>query len=495
MSKGLLETQFGRRLVFDATRVYDQLGRYINHSSIGANCNYWCPLFVRGVGCVALQDIPEGEQLTYDYGIRNQSWMIAVSPKKADNCPQKCSSEAKRRFSFCPVPGCTSRKPLKKLSNHLTALHPGITKLEREKYLREAKKAEPRTHAATQVPLKVQRTLSGFLGSYLLSDDEKAPDSHRECSTEEVTRRSKGKVPVGGRVKGKFSRTETARGSTKCYQMTESRFLTALYRHAIAKFGLSMAPGPATEMVVDVSKFLYFAAATRDPDHITECPQYLVNSHLVQKYLEKLEADGIESSGRLAKLSHIEQASLFASAHFKWDKLDRSSRCEQEAMKTFSNWKKRLLKERTKRKQPLLSEELPAPNYMHILTMEEPRAFVESSKTLENLFDKYLIVSRGRGSSKFFFVNHAGVQPSKLPKSVQLLAKEYGIVLPELTMHRKVMGTKASILKLDEQEKVAAFMKHSLATQQRYDRHLQAKKDSVEAFLRVAAGIYARTYT
>ena len=43
---------------------------------------------------------------------------------------------------------------------------------------------------------------------------------------------------------------------------------------------------------------------------------------------------------------------------------------------------KHRMKERTsciKRKQPLLSEELPAPNYMNILTMEEPRAFVENA--------------------------------------------------------------------------------------------------------------------
>ena len=52
-------------------------------------------------------------------------------------------------------------------------------------------------------------------------------------------------------------------------------------------------------------------------------------------------------------------------------------------------------------------------------------------------------------------------------------------MLPDLTTHRKVM---ASVQKLDEQEKVAALMKHSLATQQRYYRHLQTKKDSVEAF-------------
>ena len=118
--------------------------------------------------------IQEGEQITYDYGIRNES---AVSPKKSDNHPPKHSLESYRRFRFCPVPGCTTRKPLKKLSNHLTALHPGRAKWER--YLKEAKRAEPRTHAATQVLLKVQRTLliPGPSSSHVFSDDENAPDS------------------------------------------------------------------------------------------------------------------------------------------------------------------------------------------------------------------------------------------------------------------------------------------------------------------------------
>ena len=61
-------------------------------------------------------------------------------------------------------------------------------------------------------------------------------------------------------------------------------------------------------------------------------------------------------------------------------------------------------------------------------------------------------------------------------------AKNYGVTLPDLTTHRQVVGTMASTLQPHQQEKVAAFLKHSLATQQRYYRHLEASRDSVEAF-------------
>ena len=76
-----------------------------------------------------------------------------------------------------------------------------------------------------------------------------------------------------------------------------------------------MAPGPASEMVVDVSKFLYFAATQLSDYEPKENPSNLMDA---DNYLDKPTEDGIESSGQLSKLSRIEEAFHFALSHYKW---------------------------------------------------------------------------------------------------------------------------------------------------------------------------------
>ena len=141
-----------------------------------------------------------------------------------------------------------------------------------------------------------------------------------------------------------------------------------------------MAHSPATEMVVDTSKFLHFAASSGDVQNIRESPEDLIDVTMVQKYLTKLEEDGIECAGQLTKLSRIQTASQFASFHFKWDRRDDFSVCQREAISRFSTWKKTLTKERTgiqKRKRPITSRNLPSGSYMDVLTLNELRGFVE----------------------------------------------------------------------------------------------------------------------
>ena len=88
---------------------------------------------------------------------------------------------------------------------------------------------------------------------------------------------------------------------------------------------------------------------------------------------------------------------------------------------------------------------------------------------LHDITEKYLAIRVGRGrESDILLVNHGGKPPSRLSRQLQLYAKSYDISLPTPTMHRKVIGTKASSLAQEKQEKVAALMCHSLPTQQRY---------------------------
>ena len=70
----------GRRLCFDATRRFKDVGRLINHSALRYNIKPCKPVYVRSkwqVGMVAVRDIGIHEELTYDYGVRTEGWMKA----------------------------------------------------------------------------------------------------------------------------------------------------------------------------------------------------------------------------------------------------------------------------------------------------------------------------------------------------------------------------------------------------------------------------------
>ena len=56
---------------YDATRRYNQMGRYMNHSR-RPNIRPYPPLFVRGksrIGMYSINDIKKNEELLWDYGI------------------------------------------------------------------------------------------------------------------------------------------------------------------------------------------------------------------------------------------------------------------------------------------------------------------------------------------------------------------------------------------------------------------------------------------
>ena len=137
---------------FDATRKYHQVGRYMNHSTT-PNVKVNRPMCVRGkwrLAMTALREIQEGEELMWHYGDRSSSldWMkgkgkgkkrpasgdieppkakrrIIISDKEDDNDPpRKSSQERYRKPQYCPVPGCFSSKPLKKLSETTPLPHP-----------------------------------------------------------------------------------------------------------------------------------------------------------------------------------------------------------------------------------------------------------------------------------------------------------------------------------------------------------------------------------
>ena len=563
----LLETQYGRKLVFDATRSFHQLGRYINHSSTHHNCRYWRPLFVRGkwrVGFLATRDIDDGEELCYDYGVRGLTWMLAESPKKPAARPRKFSLEHYRRRRFCPVPGCSVTKPLKKLSNHLTYRHPGLSKQDRADFLAKAKIAGlHHTTAPVQTPSPTQASLSSYFQPVSSSTLH-----HAEPQVDTPARRKgrvgrKGKAPtVEGRARSDQAEQQTGSSDTPTtshrarstrhypsFEVSKSPFLMSLLDYAKERFGLGMAPSVAAEFLSDVSKYLYFAGQGEESSH------NLYDVDKVKSYLIRLEKDGISCSGQLTKLHRIETALRFAKTHNKWPTSTVS-----ETMPTLTLWKKRLQREKTataKKKLPRISEDLEQlGNYTDILTMPEPLARVKRAlsgpdppeptefntamayialhfflrctqrksvvenltveeytaateegdghwiitvsrhktaqsrgpahlvmdRRLKLLCDRYLVFRKGLGSSPNLLVNHRGHPPTSLPQLVRDFASQYHVRFPTPTQHRKAVGTAACKLPQKDQERVAAFMSHSLQTQQRYYRALESRKDSLEAY-------------
>ena len=66
-----------RKLCWDATRHYHQLGRYLNHAR-NANAVLTLPLYVRGkwrIGFLAKTDIRTGDEVVWDYGIQGEDWL------------------------------------------------------------------------------------------------------------------------------------------------------------------------------------------------------------------------------------------------------------------------------------------------------------------------------------------------------------------------------------------------------------------------------------
>ena len=112
--------------------MHNNPGRYINHVSKNPNICTWPLMEVRDklrIGFVSLRDIKLGEELAWDYGVRDSALpfmksgrfeegrVVAGSGKEkpVDEVPKSKRGRLKtgHRYVFCPHPGCTS-PPLKK---------------------------------------------------------------------------------------------------------------------------------------------------------------------------------------------------------------------------------------------------------------------------------------------------------------------------------------------------------------------------------------------
>ena len=64
----------GTRLCWDATRRFEQIGRYMNHAQQG-NAKLTSPMYVRGkwrIGFISIRNIEEGDEVVWNYGVRGE---------------------------------------------------------------------------------------------------------------------------------------------------------------------------------------------------------------------------------------------------------------------------------------------------------------------------------------------------------------------------------------------------------------------------------------
>ena len=153
--------------VFDATASINDPGRYINHASQNCNLTLMPPVMVGEppnghlqIGFVATSDIKAGEELFYNYGIKDPElpWLTTNAKKIATTVqaltspqPQVQSAPSskkskprprpapKRVARQCPIPGCKNIRPLLKLADHIRVMHPECDETERHQWLQKAK--------------------------------------------------------------------------------------------------------------------------------------------------------------------------------------------------------------------------------------------------------------------------------------------------------------------------------------------------------------------
>ena len=217
---------FGQ-LCFDATERFHHPGRYINHVPKGPNARLTRPFEVRGKvrnGFLALRDIPEGEELCYDYGDRSGGdWMrqgrlvegrvvagdTVEEAVEALAVPQTNPKKKKphRNMYYCPLPQCAERECMEKIANHVHQFH-DIHGLEGRRVLNRMIRA---IKAQEKERLKRKRPEMG-------SEDIRAmlarpSRAGKESEATGVVGKGKGKVKEIG--KGKWNEKRKGKGKEK----------------------------------------------------------------------------------------------------------------------------------------------------------------------------------------------------------------------------------------------------------------------------------------
>ena len=130
----------GQWFTFDAIGTINDPGRYINHASCNTNLVLMKPVMMAGrlrIGFVAKRNISKGEELFYDYGVRDKDipWLVSDGKAMANTKQMKPTQDqpaaahsTKNRLKLkCPIKDCPSQQlrddGFVKLSQHLKQFH------------------------------------------------------------------------------------------------------------------------------------------------------------------------------------------------------------------------------------------------------------------------------------------------------------------------------------------------------------------------------------
>ena len=149
--------------VFDATPSINDPGRCINHTRRNCNLVLQQPVKIGEppndhlrIGFVAKRDVKAGEELFFNYGIKDPDlpWLATDAKKIATTLtlplPQMQSAIStrpkprpppKRVPRKCPIPGCKTTQRLMKLADHIRVMHPEYNQTQRHVWLQKARKA------------------------------------------------------------------------------------------------------------------------------------------------------------------------------------------------------------------------------------------------------------------------------------------------------------------------------------------------------------------
>lgn len=136
---------------FDATATINDPGRYINHASRNANLQLMKPVPIGEglqrrlrIGFVARREITCGEQLYFDYGIRDKEipWLTTNAKTiKFPSAAEQSSNKWKQNRLHLNCNLCGA-KQLAKLSQHLKQKHQIESAAERKKHVEDARKVK-----------------------------------------------------------------------------------------------------------------------------------------------------------------------------------------------------------------------------------------------------------------------------------------------------------------------------------------------------------------